>query len=151
MSRDGYLKDNRDQFNAMALALAKSVNELHHTGYTLSEPLTMGGDFFIIGDVNNAALTLDVSQTIKDNIESIAVSKRTYLDENNVEHVVRGNNELALEMASLKNTKLSFEMPDGTPVVLTGGTFDEFLRALVTGLGVQTQEAIRQSKNQPCS
>ena len=62
--------------------------------------------------------------------------------------VVRGNNEIALSLASFQNQKFDFDpSSNGTPL-LTSGTFDEFLRAIVGQLGVQSQEATRQTTNQ---
>jgi flagellar hook-associated protein 1 FlgK len=68
------------------------------------------------------------------------------VDENGVTRVVKGNNENALKIANLRNVKYSFQGTSAT--VLNGGTFDEFLRAIVGEIGVQTQEAIRQTANQ---
>lgn len=150
LSNEKYVTEYKNQLNSMVSTIVSSVNDIHKQGYTLQDtPPTKGGDFFApITDFATAALTVKVSSNITDNVENIAASTRTYKDAAGVEHVVKGNNENALNLANIKNTKYSFDGSGVTKIILNGGTFDEFLRAVVSEIGVQTQEAQRQTSNQ---
>ncbi|TXK80952.1 flagellar hook-associated protein FlgK [Paenibacillus sp. N3.4] len=148
-SNDRYVNEYKNQLNSMVSTMITSVNNVHKQGYTLQDPPTKGGEFFSpVADFSTAAETMKVSTNITDNVERIAASSRTYKDANGVEHVVKGNNELALQLAGIKNTKFNFDGSGVTKIILNGGTFDEFLRAVVSEIGVQTQEAQRQVANQ---
>jgi flagellar hook-associated protein 1 len=141
ISQTTYLTDYKNQLNTLAATIVKEVNTTHAQGYTLKAPATLGGNFFNPIDPaspRGAAEQMSVSTTITSDVENIAASKRV-----DGGKVVKGNNELALQMAGIKNEKFTFGSG-----ILTGGTFDEYLRAVVGQMGVQTQEAIRQSSNQ---
>lgn len=153
-SRDKLVTEYQNQLDALVTTLATNVNAIHSQGYTLKHPVTQGGDIFVFApvDPDNAnppsfAERLRVSSTITDDVENIAASARTY-DDNGVTRVVKGNNENALALASLRNQKFTFDGGGIQKIILNGGTFDEFLRAVVGEIGVQTQEAQRQSTNQ---
>lgn len=149
LSNQRYVTEYKNQLNSMVSTIVTAVNDMHKQGYTLQDPPTKGGDFFVpIADFNTAAETVKVSANITDNVERIAASARTYIDANGVERVVKGNNEQALKLAGIKNTKYNFDGSGVTKIILNGGTFDEFLRAVVSEIGVQTQEAQRQVTNQ---
>lgn len=149
LSNQRYVTEYKNQLNSMVSTIVMAVNDMHKQGYTLQDPPTKGGDFFVpITDFNTAAETVKVSANITDNVERIAASARTYIDANGVERVVKGNNEQALKLAGIKNTKYNFDGSGVTKIILNGGTFDEFLRAVVSEIGVQTQEAQRQVTNQ---
>ncbi|SFL89043.1 flagellar hook-associated protein 1 FlgK [Paenibacillus sp. 1_12] len=148
LSQTTYVTEYKNQLNSMAATLVSAVNDVHTKGYTMKEPATLGGNFFDpVTDPLKAAETFKVSKSITDDVENIASSTRKYLD-GTVEKVVKGNNELAQQLADLKNTKFNFNGSGITKIILNGGTFDEFLRAVVSEIGVQTQEATRQSTNQ---
>lgn len=145
-SKQEIVQKYRDDINVLVSTFADAVNALHAQGYTLQDPATPGGQLFVYNP-QDPALTIEVHSDIRDHVANIAASKRTYTDENGIEHVVRGNNELALEMAELRNKMMNFS--SGTSgVVLSEGTFDEYFRAVVGELGVQGQEANRQAMNQ---
>lgn len=149
LSDQRYVTEYKNQLNSMVSTIVTAVNDIHKQGYTLQDPPTKGGDFFVpITDFNTAAETVQVSSNITDNVERIAASGKTYTDANGVERVVKGNNELALKLAGVKDTKYNFDGSGVTKIILNGGTFDEFLRAVVSEIGVQTQEAQRQVSNQ---
>ncbi|OAS14530.1 flagellar hook-associated protein FlgK [Paenibacillus oryzisoli] len=149
LSNQRYVTEYKNQLNSMVSTIVTSVNTAHKEGYTLQDPPTKGGDFFApVTDFSTAAATFKVSANITDNVENIAASSKTYFDASGVEHVVKGNNELALKMAGIKNQKYNFDGSGVTKIILNGGTFDEFLRAVVSEIGVQTQEAQRQVSNQ---
>lgn len=146
-SKQVIVQKYRDEIGALVSTLADAVNQIHQQGYTLQEPATMGGMFFNY-DPQDPALSLEVHEDIRNNVANIASSKRTYTDNDGVERVVRGNNELALEMAELRNVQMNFNSGAVGGIVLNGGTFDEYFRAVVGELGVQGQEANRQAQNQ---
>lgn len=149
-SNQRFVEEYKNQLNALASTIVTAVNDVHKQGYTLQSPVTLGGDFFTpISDPSKAAESMTVSTNITSNVENIAASKRTYTDPtDNVVKVVRGNNELALQLATLRTQKFDFSGSNVQKIILNGGTFDEFLRAVVGEIGVQTQEAQRQSTNQ---
>jgi len=150
LSNDKYVTEYKNQLNSMVSTLVSAVNDMHKQGYTLQSPPTNGGDFFVpITDFSIAAETMAVSTNITNNVENIAASMKTYTDPTDgVVKVVKGNNELALKIADIKNQKYNFDGSGVEKVILNGGTFDEFLRAVVSEIGVQTQEATRQTQNQ---
>ncbi len=125
------------------------INGLHALGYTLDTPPASGLPFFTLKDgyTEFSAESITVNPDIVNKVSNIAASSRVY-DDNGVVKVVKGNNDIALTIAGFRTKKFDFEpRPDGTPI-LTNGTFSEFHRALIGQLGVQTQEANRQSVNQ---
>jgi flagellar hook-associated protein 1 FlgK len=127
----------------------KGINGLHQLGYTLTDPPAKGEPFFVMkpGASSFSAESITVNPLIANNVENIAASMRTYMD-GATEKVVAGNNSLALLMAGLKNAKFDFDPANTGQTVLNGGTMDEFFRAIVGEIGVQTQEAERQTDNQ---
>jgi flagellar hook-associated protein 1 FlgK len=146
ISTDRYVTGYQNQLNSMVSTMVTAVNDTHKQGYTLQTPLTQGGDFFVpITDFSTAAAKMTVSTNITDHLENIAASMKTFVDpKDGIVKVVQGNNELALKLADIKNQKYKF---DGSGIG-SGGSFDQFLRAVVSEIGVQTQEAQRQAANQ---
>lgn len=121
------------------------LNGLHQLGYNLSDPVTQGDVFFVSSDGGPiTAANFRLNQLIADDPGRIASSARTF-DDNGTETVVRGNNTLALLMAELKDTRFQFAAPGSA---VGEGTMNDYFRSVVGQLGVQTQEAIRQSHNQ---
>ncbi|WP_240419842.1 flagellar hook-associated protein FlgK [Paenibacillus periandrae] len=129
----------------------KGFNGLHKLGYVLNNgTFATGEDFFKSSDGGAiTAANIIVNPTIEHNVSNIAAALRTYVDPvDNVEKVVRGNNDMSLLIAGLRQQSFNFD-PTGTgTVVLKDGTLDEFFRAVVGQLGVQGQEADRQAANQ---
>jgi len=153
-SRDKLVNDYANQLDALVTTLVENVNAVHRQGYTLKHPVEMGGDFFTFVPVDpddtsppSFAARFRVSQSITDDVENIAASARTY-DDNGVTRVVKGNNENALAISDLRNVKFNFADGGIQKIILNGGTFDEFLRAVIGEMGVQAQEAERQTTNQ---
>lgn len=127
-------------------------NAIHQLGYVLSDgEARQGGIFFQSNDGSQTitAENITVNADIINNVSSIASSMRTFVDPaDNQVKVVKGNNDLALLAAGLRSNKFNFA-PAGTgTVALNSGSLDEFLRAVVGKLGVQTQESTRQATNQ---
>ncbi|NOU95084.1 flagellar hook-associated protein FlgK [Paenibacillus sp. LMG 31456] len=128
----------------------KGFNGLHKLGYVLDNgKAAVGSDFFISDGATLSAATLKVNPIIENDVSKIAASLRTYVDPaDNVEKVVRGNNDMSLLIAGLRDKPFSFDPTGSGAVVLKDGTIDEFFRAVVGQLGVQGQEAQRQATNQ---
>lgn len=128
----------------------KGINGLHQLGYSLEDPPKAGIPFFTLKDgaTEFTASSISVNPDIVKKVANIAASARVYQAPDGSEKVVRGNNDIALSLAGFQNQKFDFDpSSNGTPL-LTSGTFDEFFRALVGQLGVQSQEATRQASNQ---
>ncbi|MDU0205689.1 MULTISPECIES: flagellar hook-associated protein FlgK [Paenibacillus] len=130
--------------------VVKGFNGLHQLGYSGSSPLKSGVPFFTLkpGATEFTADSITVNPTILSDPSNVSTSTRTYIDTDGVEKVVKGNNDMALLLAGLKDNKISFEDAAGGNTVLKDGTFDEFFRSIVGQLGVQSQEATRQATNQ---
>ncbi|WP_438435059.1 flagellar hook-associated protein FlgK [Gorillibacterium sp. sgz500922] len=129
----------------------KGINGLHQLGYSLNGDVTAGIPFFTLkpGETEFSAASITVNPAIVDNVENIASSLRTYTDTtDSTVKVIKGNNGLALLMQGLSGKSFNFD-PDHTgTTVLNGGTIDEYFRAMVGEIGVQSQEAQRQASNQ---
>ncbi|WP_025678761.1 flagellar hook-associated protein FlgK [Paenibacillus massiliensis] len=120
------------------------INGLHQLGYTLSGTTpTAGGPFFTTTDgAPITAANITLSLDIQNDPNKIASSMRVSGAGTANEKVVLGNNNLALTIASLKSNKFDFGNALSAP-----GTVDDFFSSIVGQLGVQTEEAERQSKN----
>ncbi|MCU6792946.1 flagellar hook-associated protein FlgK [Paenibacillus sp. WQ 127069] len=128
----------------------KGFNGLHKLGYSMDNgKAALGTDFFMSSSGTLSAATLKVNPTIENDVSKIAASLRTYVDPtDSVEKVVRGNNDMSLLIAGLRDKPFNFDPTGSGAVVLKDGTVDEFFRAVVGQLGVQGQEAKRQATNQ---
>ncbi len=127
----------------------KGINQMHQLGYQLGDPLTVGEPLFVIkpGGTQMSAETITLNPNIVSNLSALASSNRTYKDSDGDEHVVVGNGMNALLISNIRNSKIKFM--DGTDQSLVvAGTYDDFFRSLIGGLGVQAQEAKRQETNQ---
>lgn len=122
----------------------QGINGLHQLGWGVSKEdgSAVGGlhlfepvdpDDFSIAD-------LKLNQEILNDVGKLAVSLRMDLDTG---EVYEGNGGLALIMGQLRDSAFQF---DGDSV--QQGTFDDYYRSIIGGLGVQTQEAQRQTNNQ---
>ncbi|MDQ0918576.1 flagellar hook-associated protein FlgK [Paenibacillus sp. V4I5] len=130
--------------------IVKGFNGLHQLGYASSSPLKTGTPFFTTkpGTTDFDASSITINPDIVKDVSNISSSSRTYTDTDGVEKVVKGNNDMALLLASVRNKKANFDPSATGRPILTDGTFDEFFRSIVGELGVQSQEAIRQATNQ---
>lgn len=115
------------------------LNGLHQLGYTLDSTVTPGLAFFEGGTPITAA-NIKLNSLISENPNLIASSMRTEGTGTDAQ-VVKGNNTLALLMANLKQT--SFLSSDGK----RNATVDSYYSSVVGQLGVQAQEAMRQTEN----
>lgn len=131
--------------------IVKGFNGLHQLGFANKSPATAAVPFFTIkpgttGGISAANVT--VNPVILNDVSNISTSGRTYEDASGVEQIVKGNNEMALLLADMRNKRVNFDPTSTGQSVLSDGTFDEFFRSLVAELGVQAQEANRQTINQ---
>lgn len=121
--------------------IVNGVNGLHQLGYTLDGTTTPGLPFFTFGSSSpNAAANIQLNPLISANPNLIASSLRTE-GTGTAATVVKGNNTMALLMANLKQTK--FLSVDGK----REATVDSYYSSMVGQLGVQSQEATRQTQN----
>jgi flagellar hook-associated protein 1 FlgK len=129
--------------------VVKGINGLHRLGYTMGQPMQSGIPFFTLkeGYSEFGGESITVNPDIISSVSNIAASARVY-DAGGTERVVRGNNEIALAVAGVRNKKFEFDSSEGVLPLLANGTFDEFFRTMVGQLGVQSQEAGRQAVNQ---
>lgn len=124
----------------------KGLNGLHRLGYTAQDPLKAAGNFFESTD--GGAITagnIRVSSDIEADASSIGSSMRTTMN-GTTETVVKGNKDLAMLIAQFNETKIDFGSVSGG-VISANGTVNDFFRSVVGQLGIQAQEADRQSDN----
>lgn len=127
------------------------INQLHQLGYTGEATLTKGEPFFTLkaGATEFNAESVTVNPNIVNNVAKIAASMGTYQDTaTGTEKLLVGNNNLSLVIAGLKNSQFNFDPTSSGGVALASGTLDNFFQAFVGQLGIQSQEASRQSTNQ---
>lgn len=125
------------------------LNGLQKLGYTVSgSGLQQGIDIFTPkdGSTNITASSIQINPLIAANADRIATSLRTTTN-GTTETVVKGNNTLANLIGNLKSTKFSYIDSDGSTG--TGkGTIDDYFGAIIGQIGIQSQEATRQLRNQ---
>lgn len=124
----------------------KGLNGLHQLGYHFQDP-PQGGLFFVASDGSGTitAGNIALNPAIEENANLIATSMRVISD-NGGETVVKGNNQLALLIAGLQNTRFTFTDANGNTTA--EATIDDYFRSIVGQLGVQAKEAERQMSNQ---
>lgn len=136
---------NRTLADDLAVTV-KGLNGLHQLGYTFESPLSTGVEFFTSKDGGPiTAANMQLNTTIKNNASKIATSLRTN-GTGASELAVKGNNTLALLASQLKDTRFIYSgaASNGS----TTGTLDDYFRSMIGQLGVQSDDADRQYKNQ---
>ncbi|MDQ0172414.1 flagellar hook-associated protein FlgK [Paenibacillus tundrae] len=120
----------------------KGLNGLHQLGYTMDGTTTPGLPFFTAmdGGTTITAGNISLNAEILADPNKIATSLRT-TDASGTETVIKGNNTLAILLANLKDTPM--KSADGLRNATIGAQFS----AIVGQLGVQSQEAARQTSN----
>ncbi|NMO96614.1 flagellar hook-associated protein FlgK [Paenibacillus lemnae] len=124
-----------------ASVTVKGLNGLHQLGYTMDGTAGNGLPFFVASD-NGGTITagnISLNGVIASDPSKIATSMRTQ-GSGDDEQVIKGNNTLALLIAGLNIAP--FTAADGTK-----GTIASFYSSTVGQLGVQAQEANRQTNN----
>ncbi|MCG7379567.1 flagellar hook-associated protein FlgK [Paenibacillus sp. ACRSA] len=120
----------------------KGLNGLHQLGYTMDGTTSPGLPFFTATDGGTVitAGNISLNAEILADPNKIATSMRT-VDASGTETVIKGNNTLAILIANLKDTPM--KSADGLRNATIGAQFS----AIVGQLGVQSQEAARQTSN----
>jgi flagellar hook-associated protein 1 FlgK len=121
----------------------KGLNGLHQLGYSMDGTTSPGVPFFTSSDGGTAitAGNISLNAAILADPNKIATSLRTTTDASGAETVIKGNNTLANLLANLKDTPM--KSADGLRNATVGAQFS----AIVGQLGVQSQEAARQTSN----
>ncbi|WP_315372806.1 flagellar hook-associated protein FlgK [Paenibacillus xylanexedens] len=121
----------------------KGLNGLHQLGYSMDGTNSPGLPFFTAtgGGTSITAGNISLNAEILADPNKIATSLRTTTDASGTESIVKGNNTLAILLANLKDTPM--KTADGLRTATIGAQFS----AIVGQLGVQSQEAARQTSN----
>ncbi|UNK18073.1 flagellar hook-associated protein FlgK [Paenibacillus sp. N3/727] len=122
-----------------ATVTVKGLNGLHQLGYTMDGTTNPGLPFFMMSIGENNKLNINLNPEIAADPSKIATSMRIE-GTGTAEKVVKGNNTLALLIAGLNVAK--FSDAGGTK-----GTIASFFSSMVGQLGIQAQEANRQTDN----
>ncbi|WP_202079362.1 flagellar hook-associated protein FlgK [Caldalkalibacillus salinus] len=127
----------------------EGINGLHQLGWTLREDddgnAIPGEAFFLPADEEDFNIQdVELNPYIAKDVGLIAASLRVE-EEDGMNKVIRGNGDLALAMGQLRDGVFQFQPEEGAA---GEGTFDEYFRSVIGGLGVKTQEATRQTDNQ---
>lgn len=125
------------------------LNGIHQLGYTLEDPPNGGEPFFAItgGGSDFTANNIKVNSNIASNVRKIATSSSVYLGADGLEHVAKGNNDLAVWIAGLRNYDISFNDSIADSPIKGNGTVSEYYNAMIGQLGVKSQEAGRRIDN----
>jgi flagellar hook-associated protein 1 FlgK len=126
--RDNKIKVYQDKLNSFTTAFVSNFNSIHKNGYDLDG--NPGVDFF--RQPPNAGEIISVSSDILNDIRKIAAAGSST--------GVPGDNENALALANLKYDKV---LIDGQNI-----TLDDYYGALISKLGVDSQEAQRMAASQ---
>lgn len=120
----------------------KGLNGLHQLGYTMDGTLNPGKPLFTINGsgASITAANINFNSEIAADTNLMATSMRTSVT-GGTEAVVKGNNTLALLLANQQSG--SFTSPT-TGIKAAPGTF---YKTMIGQLGVQAQEATRQTEN----
>ncbi len=122
----------------------QGFNGLHQLGYTMMDPPQAGGTFFVSKDGGPVtAGNLALNQNILNDAGYIASSMRTT---GTPETVVKGNKDLALLISQFSEMKIDFSSV-ATGAATAQGTVNDFFRSIVGQLGVEAEEANRQTTN----
>ncbi|MCQ4088153.1 flagellar hook-associated protein FlgK [Saccharibacillus sp. JS10] len=121
------------------------INGLMKIGYTVDGTTPSAGvDLFTSGSGGEAitAGNITLNSQIQNNPNLIASSFRVTGAGTTGETVVKGNAGVALIMADMKSTRFDFGSAASAPV-----TIDDYFSSITGQLGVQSQEASRQTQN----
>ncbi|MBW4081671.1 flagellar hook-associated protein FlgK [Paenibacillus sp. S150] len=136
--------NNNRTLTADTKVTVKGINGILQLGYTVNGTTPEKG-LALFTSKDGGAITagnITLNPEIQKDPNKISTSMRVENAGTANEKVVVGNNDMALIMAGLKTAKFDFGDALSTP-----GTVDDFFSSIVGQLGVQTQEAERQTKN----
>ncbi|WJQ81128.1 flagellar hook-associated protein FlgK [Brevibacillus brevis] len=142
-ARDQLLPETMKRLDVLAINLTKEINEIHKTGFSLSDIQNGGGSsgipFFVdsvVGGANpTGANKIKINPAILSSLDAIAVGKQPSV----------GNNENALAIASIKFKIIAPGL--GPNDFKEATTMDDYYRNAVGQIGVYGQEATRNQKN----
>ncbi|XID96182.1 flagellar hook-associated protein FlgK [Paenibacillaceae bacterium WGS1546] len=138
-----YTGPNRTLANDLTVTV-KGLNGLHQLGYTMMDPPQAGGTFFVSKDGGPlTAGNISLNANILADAGFIASSMRTA---GTPESVVKGNKDLAMLISQFSEMKIDFSSV-ATGAVTAQGTVNDFFRSVVGQLGVEAEEANRQTTN----
>lgn len=129
------------KLNEDVKTIVKGLNGLHQLGYGMNG--SSGRPFFTAGD-NGSEITagnIKLNKDIAADVSLFATSLRTTIGADGNPQVIKGNNTLALLMSNAKDNLIT--TPDGTKT----GTIASYLGSMIGQLGIQSQEAKRQTDN----
>lgn len=136
--------NNNRTLTADTKVTVKGINGLLQLGYTVSGTTPETG-LPLFTSKDGGAITagnITLNPVISNNPNEISSSMRVTGAGTLNEKVVVGNNDMALAMAGLKIAKFDFGS-----ALSTTGSVDDYFSSIVGQLGVQAQEAERQSTN----
>jgi flagellar hook-associated protein 1 FlgK len=137
--RDALLQPLLDNLDTLAQGMISEVNNIHQTGYNLTNQT--GVAFF----TGTGAKDIAIADTIKTNVAHIAAAANNLDPEGNV---FQGDGTTALALAQLISTKLN--LTEGKLKADPAGntTFNGYYQDLIARLGVDAHEAARMVSNQ---
>lgn len=123
--------------------VVQGLNGLHQMGYAMNG--STGRPFFTASGAGGAitAANIQLNAEISADVSLFSTSLRATIGADGNPQVIKGNNTLALLFTTLKDSK--FVSP-GSPTV-PGSTVGGLLSSMVGQLGIQSQEATRQTDN----
>ncbi|MBO2944848.1 flagellar hook-associated protein FlgK [Paenibacillus sp. F411] len=131
---------------ADTIVTVQGLNGLHKLGYLFTSPAQAAGEFFTSKDTGPiTAASFSVDSSIVQDPNKIASSLRVNMNVSGDE-VVKGNNTLALLMSQLRERSFTFN-PIASNNGMQTGTLDDYYRAVMGQMGVESREALRQQKN----
>lgn len=133
-----------EELNRFAQTFAKEVNELHYEGFGLNETTNI---LLFTVDGRSTSNMMDGETELNDEIHNKITAKNIGValdleDPNKIaasssEDLLPGDGSVALKISQLRHTEM-----------FTQGKPEDFIKSLISNLGVDTQEAIRNATNQ---
>lgn len=124
--------------------MVKGFNGLHQMGYSLTTPTSSGIPFFVSNSGSFSIDDIKVNPEILADTNKIAASSQ-YENVNGVSKAIRGNSDIAIGLASLRDAIFTF--PDSL-TSMSEGTTDDYFRALTADLGIRASNVKRNYDNE---
>ncbi|MGI5911532.1 MAG: flagellar hook-associated protein FlgK [Syntrophomonadaceae bacterium] len=140
-----------DDLEALAQTLAERINGVHSKGFSLNNKTSDlnapdGINFFEYDPNKGGAASIQVNQSIQDDVKNIAAAAAPVWDNNTRTNFGDGNN--ALKIAQLKHDLNKPEDNSEDKLKINNMTIDDFWRSVAADIGVLSQEAQRMVLNQ---